>query len=76
MLLKYGEDVRRGERALKAGLAPGAGSGGGWLPFWAAGAAWVVGADICTRARAAQGLMGPELIRALTRAHGELKNAA
>ena len=46
MLLKYGEDVKSGLLAFRAGDAPGAGSGGGWLPFWAAGAAWVVGADI------------------------------
>ena len=53
MLLKYGEDVKSGDLAFKAGLAPGAGSGGGWLPFWAAGAAWVVGADIFAVARGA-----------------------
>ena len=49
MLLRYGDEVRSGERALKAGLAPGAagsGGAGGWVPFWAAGAAWVAGVDI------------------------------
>ncbi len=48
MLLRYGDEVKSGERALKAGLAPGAGSGGagGWVPFWAAGAAWVAGVDM------------------------------
>ena len=50
MLLKYGEEVRSGDLAFKAGLAPGAtGSGGGaaaaW-PFGAVGAVCVVGADI------------------------------
>ena len=49
MLLRYGDEVRSGERALKAGLAPGAagsGGAGGWVPFWAAGAAWVAGVDM------------------------------
>ena len=53
MLLRYGDEVKSGERALKAGLAPGAGSGGagGWVPFWAAGAVCVVGADMLKRCR-------------------------
>ena len=57
MLLKYGEDVRSGDLAFKAGLAPGAGSGGGWVPFWAAGAAWVVGADMFARGAALADLL-------------------
>ena len=50
MLLRYGEDVKSGDLAFRAGDAPGAtGSGGGaaaaW-PFGAVGAVCVVGADI------------------------------
>jgi hypothetical protein len=50
MLLRYGEDVKSGDLAFKAGLAPGAtGSGGGaaaaW-PFGAVGAVWVAGVDM------------------------------
>ena len=57
MLLRYGEDVKSGDLAFKAGLAPGAtGSGGGaaaaW-PFGAVGAVWVAGVDMSPRARAA-----------------------
>ncbi len=69
MLLRYGDEVKRGLLAFKAGDAPGAGRGGGWVPFGAAGAAWVVGADI-VRGRALRGADG-------TRHNfGGLKNAA
>ena len=61
MLLKYGEEVRSGDLAFKAGLAPGAtGSGGGaaaaW-PFGAAGAVCVVGADMFARGAALADLL-------------------
>ena len=61
MLLRYGEDVKSGDLAFRAGDAPGAtGSGGGaaaaW-PFWAAGAVCVVGADMFERGAALADLL-------------------
>ena len=77
MLLRYGDEVKSGDLAFKAGLAPGAGSGGGWVPFWAAGAAWVVGADIVRgRARRAFVDWHKNFLERSSAPFGGLKNTA